>query len=225
MIKALKDPYLKMFWRNEIGKAGVMQKVKMQAGVTSKIGRFIFSPSVKNVFNQDREDCLDFDEIINKKKILICNFSKGLLGEDASQLFSTTVLAQIQLTVLEQVAKKETKRTPLYLYVDEFQNFATRSFIEMLSEARKYGLNLIMAQQSTQQQADRKLVETILANVGTTIVFRTASPSDSKLLTPLLEPSASISDLINLPTYQFYAKINALKPQPPISVVTKLLPS
>ncbi len=101
--------------------AGVIQKVKMQAGVTSKIGRFIFSPSVKNVFNQDKEDCLDFDEIINKKKILICNFSKGLLGEDASQLFSATVLAQIQLTVLEQVYKTVEKRTPFYLYVDEFQ--------------------------------------------------------------------------------------------------------
>ena len=222
--RALQDPYLKMFWRNEIGRAGAFQKVKMQAGVTTKIGRFIFSTSVKKAFNQVSEDCLDFDSLINKKKILICNFSKGLIGEDASQLFSTTVLAKIQLAALEQVAKKESRRKPLYLYVDEFQHFATQSFIEMLSEARKYGLNLIMSQQSAQQQANHKLTEILLANVGSLIAFRTGSPADSSLLAPLCSPFIEKSDLANLPSYQFYIKVTALNAEPPTSGITKLTP-
>lgn len=222
VVGALKDPYLKMFWRNEIGRAGAFQKVKMQAGVTSKIGRFLFSTSVKKAFNQPAEDCLDFNEIINKKRILICNFSKGLLGEDASQLFSATVLAKIQLAALEQVAKKETRRKPFYLYVDEFQHFATQSFIEMLSEARKYGLNLIMAQQSAQQQGNFKLTEILLANIGTLITFRTGSPADTELLAPLYSPLISKNDLINMPNRQFYMKVTAIEPKPPISSLTKL---
>ena len=224
VIRALQDPYLKMFWRNEIGRAGAFQKVKMQAGVTTKIGRFIFSTSVKKAFNQISEDCLDFDALINKKKILICNFSRGLIGEDASQLFSTTVLAKIQLAALEQVTKKEARRKPLYLYVDEFQHFATQSFIEMLSEARKYGLNLIMSQQSAQQQGNHKLTEILLANVGTLITFRTGSPADSNLLTPLYSPFIEKSDLSNMPSYQFCIKVTALKAEPPTSGITKLTP-
>ena len=223
IVRVLKDPYLKMFWRNEIGRAGAMQKVKMQAGVTSKIGRFIFSTSVKKAFNTIGEDCLDFDALINKKRILICNFSKGLIGEDASQLFSTTVLAKIQLTILGQVAKKPERRKQFYLYVDEFQHFATQSFVEMLSEARKYGLNLIMAQQSTQQQGNSKLTEILLANIGTALVFRTGSPADTNLLIPLFNPFLLESDLTNLSTYNFYTRSNAIDTLPPVSGLTKLL--
>ena len=120
--------------------------------------------------------------MINEKRILICNFPKGLIGEGASRLFSTTVLAKIQLTVLEQITKTAEKRKQFYLYADKFYNFANRSFVAMLSEARKYGLNLMMAQQSTQQQANAKLVNTISANVGTMLVFRTGSPADTELL-------------------------------------------
>lgn len=221
--KALEDPHLKMFWRNELGRAGAMQKVKMQAGVTAKVGRFIFSTSVKKAFNQPSEDCLNFNTLINRKKILICNFSKGLIGEDASQLFSATVLAKIQLAILEQISKKATQRKPFYLYVDEFQHFATQSFIEMLSEARKYGLNLTMAQQSTQQQGSSKLTEILLANVGSLITFRTGSPADTSLLTPLYSPFIQKGDLSNMSSYQFYIKTVALQAEPPTSGMTKLL--
>ena len=220
--RAVQDPYLKLFWRNEIGRAGAFQKVKMQAGVTAKIGRFIFSTSVKKAFNQVSEDCLDFKDLIDKRKILICNFSKGLMGEDASQLFSTTVLAKLQLTALEQVAKKESRRRPFYLYVDEFQHFATQSFVEMLSEARKYGLNLTMSQQSAQQQGSRKLTEILLANVGTLVNFRTGSPADTDLFTPLYAPFLNRSDLANLSSHQFYIKKTALEAEPPTSGTTKL---
>ena len=222
LLLKLEDPYLKMFWRNEIGRAGGMQKVKMQAGVTAKIGRFIFSTVVKRAFNKTSEECLNISEIINGRKVLICNFAKGLLGEDASLLFSATVLAQIQLVLLEQVRLDPKRRPDFYLYVDEFQHFATSSFKEMLAEARKYGLNLIMAQQSMQQQADYKLTEAILANVGNIVVFRTGSNLDTKLLAPLFSPQLDTSDFMNLPSYHFYIKIHAQEVYPPISGVTRV---
>ena len=223
VVRTLTDPYLKAFWNEEIGRAGAMQKVKMQAGVTAKIGRFLFSASVKRAFNQPAEHCLDFQSICNQNKILICNFAKGLLGEDASRLFCATVLAQIQLTTLARATLTPAQRTPFYLYVDEFQNFATASFVEMLSEARKYGLHLVMAQQSMQQLASSQLIEIILANVGTLVVFRTSSLRDANLLLPSFAPLVELSDLINLPPHCFYYKNQAVGNQLPTSGRTKLL--
>lgn len=222
IVRKLDNQDLKNFWVNEMHKAGSYQKVKMQAGVTAKMGRFLFSQAAKNVFGQTK-NCLDFKQIINKNKILICNFSKGLLGEDTSRLFGATVLGKMQLAVLEQANLKEEKREPFYLYVDEFQNFATRGFIEMLSESRKYKLNLILAEQSTQQQNNKQLTEIILANVGTIIAFKSGSPADAKMLLPLFEPHVKLAEFINLPAFNFYAKLAALNPREPISGMTKLI--
>ena len=156
VIKTLEDKNLINFWKNEIGKAGDMQKVKMAAGITAKIGRFLFSASARQILEQPKST-IDFDEIINDGKILICNFSKGLLGEDTSELFGITVLAKLQLASLRRARLEQSKRRPFYLYVDEFQNFATTSFVQMLSEARKYKLFLTMAEQSTSQQSDQQM--------------------------------------------------------------------
>ncbi|MCY3804518.1 MAG: type IV secretion system DNA-binding domain-containing protein [Candidatus Saccharibacteria bacterium] len=224
IVRNLDNAYLKMFWQQEMNRAGGMQKVKMQAGATAKIGRFIFSPSVSSVFSAGDGYNLDLRKIINQKKILICNFSKGQLGEDSSKLFSASLLAQIQLAILEQVQRKENQRPAFYLYVDEFQNFASQSFIDMLSEARKYGLNLIMAQQSLQQNKAH-LTDIILANSGNLIIFKTGSPADAKILLPLFEPLLSLSDIINQPAYNFYARLNGLTINLPTSGITKLVNS
>ena len=133
IVKNLEDENLRNFWKNEIGKAGDYQKVKMAAGITAKIGRFLFSASARRVLEQEKST-IDFDEILSNGKILICNFSKGLLGEDTSTLFGTTVLAKLQLASLRRARLQQTNRQPFYLYVDEFQNFATMSFVQMLSE-------------------------------------------------------------------------------------------
>ena len=132
-------------------------------------------------------------------------------------------MAKIQLAVLEQAHLAEKARTPFYLYVDEFQNFATRGFIEMLSESRKYKLNLILAEQSTQQQDNQRFIEVILANVGTVVTFKSGSPTDAKILLPLFDPYVKLSEFINLPAFNFYAKLSALNPREPISGVTKLI--
>ncbi|MBL8121309.1 type IV secretion system DNA-binding domain-containing protein [Candidatus Saccharibacteria bacterium] len=214
-IKNLQDEDLKAFWRNELGKAGSMQKVKMAAGITAKIGRFLFSASARAMLEQEKS-AIDFDEILDGK-ILICNFSKGRLGEDTSMLFGITILAKLQLAALKRAEKKRTDRKPFYLYVDEFQNFATMSFTQMLSEARKYQVFLTMAEQSTQQQDDQKLVNIILANVGTVVAFRTGSPKDEELILPLFEPYIEKGEIANLPTYNFYCRIMGVEAQEPIS--------
>lgn len=220
-LKTIDDKNLQNFWRQELGKAGDMQKVKMAAGITAKIGRFLFSASAKRILEQPRST-IDFDEILDGK-ILICNFSKGLLGEDTSELFGIAILAKIQLASLRRARIKQKDRKPFYLYVDEFQNFATPSFTQMLSEARKYKLYLTMAEQSTSQQDDQKMINIILANVGTVICFRSGNPADEKLILPLFEPYIEKGEIANLPSYNFYMRVSAQKAQEPISGETVVL--
>ncbi len=222
VVNRLEDEDLKIFWKNELGKAGEMQRVKMAAGITAKIGRFLFSASARRMLEQD-VSTVNFDTAMDEKKIIICNFSKGLLGEDTSMLFGVTILAKLQLAALRRARVTQANRVPYYLYVDEFQNFATMSFVQMLSEARKYKLFLIMAEQSTQQQADQRLVDIVLANVGTVITFRTGSPADERLILPLFKPYVSEGELSHLPAYTFYCRISAIEAQEPMSGETVLL--
>jgi hypothetical protein len=224
VVRCLKDKDLKNFWNNELAKAGSFQKVKMSAGITAKIGRFLFSASARRVLEQEKST-IDFDDILNSGKILICNFSKGLLGEDTSTLFGTTVLAKLQVASLRRARLNQAERQPFYLYVDEFQNFATMAFVQMLSEARKYKLFLTMAEQSTSQQNYQRLVEVILANVGSIICFRSGSPADERLVLPLFRPFIDEGEIANLPSFNFYMRIAALQAQEPLSGETVLLDS
>ena len=207
-----------------LAKAGEFQRVKMSAGITAKIGRFLFSASAKRMLEQEKST-IDFDDIISSGKILICNFSKGLLGEDTSSLFGTAILAKLQIAALRRARLKQEVRTPFYLYVDEFQNFATMSFVQMLSEARKYKLFLTMAEQSTSQQDQQRLVDIILANVGTVMCFRSGSPADERYILRLFIPYIEQGEISNLPAYNFYMRISAIDAQEPMSGVTTLLNS
>lgn len=222
IVKGLDNKDLKNFWNNEIGKAGGMQRVKMAAGITAKIGRFLFSASARQILEQPRST-IDFDNIINSGKILICNLSKGMVGEDTSELFGITILAKLQLASLRRARIPQNQRRSFYLYVDEFQNFATTSFVQMLSESRKYKMFMIMAEQSTSQQKDQQMVSIILANVGTVICFRTGNPEDERLLLPLFAPYIGIGEISNLNAYTYYVRLSAIQAQEPLSGVTIIL--
>ncbi len=221
VLATLDNKDLMNFWKNELGKAGGFQQVKMVAGITAKIGRFLFSASAKRILEQSRST-IDFDDILDGK-ILICNFSKGLLGEDTSELFGIAILAKVQLAALRRARFKQTERKPFYLYVDEFQNFATPSFVQMLSEARKYKLYLTMAEQTTSQQKELQMVNVILANVGTVVCFRSGNPEDEKLVLPLFQPYVEEGEIANLPSYNFYMRVSVKKSQEPLSGETMLL--
>lgn len=224
VVKNLDDEDLIDFWDNELGKAGDMQKVKMAAGITAKIGRFNANASAKLILGQ-KKSTIDFEDIIDSGKILICNFSKGLLGEDVSELFGIAVLAKLQLASLRRARLKQSERRAFYLYVDEFQNFATPSFVQLLSEARKYRLLLTIAEQSTSQQDDQQMVNIIMANVGTVICFRTGNPQDERMLLPLFAPFIEQGEIGNLPAFNFYAKLSAIHAQEPLSGQTLLIDS
>jgi hypothetical protein len=212
----LEDKNLKNFWLNEFGKAGSYQTVKMVSGVTAKIGRFLFSPTAKRMLEQPKST-INFDEILSSEKILICNLAEGKLGEDTSQLLGTTIISKLQQAFMRRVRTPTTSRKPFYLFVDEFQNFATTSFIKLLSGGRKFGLRLTIAEQSTAQQDDRNMVNVILANTGTIICFRTASPIDEELMLAQLSPYVKSGDIGNLPRFRFYIKLSAVEPEEPFS--------
>lgn len=216
IVNSLEDEDLKSFWRNEFGKAGSYQAVKMAAGVTAKIGRFLFSPTAKRIIEQEKST-INFEKILNNKKILICNLSEGKIGEDTAQVLGLTILAKIHQAALKRARNEQTDRVPFYLYVDEFQNFATTSFTRILSGGRKFGLRLTLAEQSTAQQQDRSVVDVILANIGTVICFATSSPIDEQMMEPQFFPLITRENLTNLPKYKFYIKLTATNPEEPFS--------
>ncbi|MGD8373522.1 MAG: DUF87 domain-containing protein [Candidatus Woesebacteria bacterium] len=221
VIAQLQDEDLKDFWREELGKAGEMQRVKMSAGVTTKISRFQRSAAAKRVLEQPKST-INFEDIMNSDKILICNFSKGDLGEDTSELFGIATLTMIQLTTYCRSKIRPAERKPFYLYVDEFQNFATPSFAEMLAEARKYKLSLTMAEQTTAQQEDKDVLGQILGNAGNIICFRTGNPDDEKVLLPQFQSRIENGEIASLPAYNFYMRISAQKVHEPFSGITLL---
>jgi GTPase SAR1 family protein len=223
-IKSLKDENLLNFWKNEFGKAGDYQLVKMASGVTAKVGRFLFSPIAKRILEQPKST-INFDDILSKSKILICNLAEGKLGEDTSQLLGATVIAKIHQATVRRIRAEYSTRKPFYLFVDEFQNYATNSFTKLLSGGRKFGLRITIAEQSTAQQQNRNIVNVILANTGTVICFRTASPIDEDMLLAQFSPALSHGDIGNLPRFHFYMKVSASEPLEPLSGITIPVPA
>ncbi len=220
VLSRIDDEDLLNFWRSEFGKAGDWQVVKMTQGVTAKVGRFLRSPTAKRMLEQTKST-INFDDILNGK-ILICNLSQGKLGEDTTKLIGTTILTKLQQAALKRALVEQVQRKPFYLYIDEFQNFATYSFIKIVSEGRKYGLHLIMGEQSTSQQQDRTIVNQLLANVTTVIVFRTGNYIDEDLMLNQFAPYLQKGDIPNLSRYHFYIKNSALDSEEPFSGETIL---
>lgn len=219
VIRGLTDENLKDFWKYEFAKAGDYQKVKMISPITNKIGRFLFSPTAKRILEQGKST-VNFETIINEGKILLCNLSKGKIGEDNSSVFGVLIMAKLQLAALKRARMSTEDRRDFYLYVDEFQNFATPAFAQILSEARKYRLNAILAHQTTSQLEDTSLVNVTLANTGTVICFRTANPEDERVILPQFRPYIEEGEIASLPSCRFYMRLGAMNPEEPFSGVT-----
>jgi hypothetical protein len=212
LVAKLKDPVVKDFWLHEFKQFGSYQKAEAVSPITNKLGRFLSSPLCRNILGQ-AHTTIDFERIMNEGKILLCNLPKGRLGEDNSTFFGVLITAKLQLAALQREKLNEKKRKDFYLYIDEFQNFATSAFAQIMSEARKYRLNAILAHQTIAQIEDHDLVKIILANTGTILCFRTASPLDEEYLLPYFAPQIEKGEIANLPSFHFYIKNNALTPQ------------
>ena len=196
-----KDVTVLQFWKQEFGTWGEKQVTESIAPVLNKVGAFTANPIIRNIIGQPKSS-FDIRKIMDEGKILVVNLSKGLIGEDNAAILGSFLVTKVQLAAMSRSDIPDVKdRRPFYLYVDEFQNFATDSFAVILSEARKYGLNLTVANQYIAQMTD-SVRDAVFGNVGTTISFR-VSADDAPLLIKQFEPTFDASDLIQMNNRNF----------------------
>lgn len=208
IINNLKDPVVKAFWVHEYEAWRDQFRNEAIAPIQNKVGQFLSSNIVRNVVGQTRSTINIYD-IMNQKKIFLVNVSKGRIGEDNSALLGGMLITKLQLSAMERVRIPENQREDFYLYVDEFQNFVTDSFASILSEARKYRLNLIIAHQYIKQletPTSKAVRDAVFGNVGTMIVFRVGA-DDADALEKEFEPEFTVEDFVNLPNYHIYTKL------------------
>ena len=196
-----KDVTVLQFWKQEFGSWGDKQVTESVAPILNKVGAFTANPIIRNIIGQPKSS-FDIRKIMDEGKILVVNLSKGLIGEDNAALLGAFLVTKVQLAAMSRsdIPNVEDRR-PFYLYVDEFQNFATDSFAVILSEARKYGLNLTVANQYTSQMTE-SVRDAVFGNVGTTISFR-VSADDAPILSKQFEPIFEAQDLLNLNNRHF----------------------
>jgi CxxC-x17-CxxC domain-containing protein len=208
IINNLKDPVVKAFWVHEYEQWREQFRNEAIAPIQNKVGQFLSTSIIRNVVGQPKST-IDIFDIMNQGKIFLVNVSKGRIGEDNSALLGGMIITKIQLAAMERVRIPEDERKDFYLYVDEFQNFATDSFANILSEARKYRLNLTVAHQYTAQLENKdgsKVRDAVFGNVGTMIIFRVGA-DDADFLEKEFEPEFTAQDLVNLPNYHVYLKL------------------
>jgi len=208
IISNLKDPVIKAFWIHEYEAWNEKFRNEAIAPIQNKVGQFLSSSIIRNVVGQSTSTINVFN-IMNEGKIFLVNVSKGRIGEDNSALLGGMIITKIQLAAMERVRIPEDERKDFYLYVDEFQNFVTDSFASILSEARKYRLNLTVAHQYTAQLVSDKssaVRDAVFGNVGTMIVFRCGA-DDADFLEKEFDPEFTPQDIVNLPNYKIYLKL------------------
>ncbi len=204
----IKDPVVKSFWINEFDKWEDKFRKEAVAAIQNKVGQFLSYTLVRHIIGQPKST-IDMREIMDNQKILIVNLSKGRMGEDAMRLLGGMIITKIQLAAMSRVDIPEEDRKDFYLYVDEFQNFATESFSNILSEARKYRLCLTLAHQYINQlvfDGNATVKDAIFGNVGTLVSFRVGA-EDAEHLEKEFDPVFLMNDIVNLSKYDIYLKL------------------
>jgi len=215
-IDKIKDPLIKTYWTEQMAKTTDFHKSETLGYYISKFDRFVSDSNIRNIIGQSHS-AINFTEIINTNKILIINLSKGLIGEENMSFLGMLLIPKFLTAAMERENIPEDQRKDFYLYVDEFQNFATSDFVNILSEARKYRLNLIIANQYISQIQD-DIREAVFGNVGTVGAFRVGI-DDAKYLVRHFSPIFNEFDMINNGIGNLYIKLLSNgKPSEPFSV-------
>lgn len=204
VVENISDPSVKSFWVDEFEKYGERYMQEAGAAIQNKVGQFTANPLVRNIVGQ-KHSSFDVRKVMDEKKILIANLSKGKVGEANANLLGSMLITKIYLGAMSRadVFERDLAKLPnFYLFVDEFQSFANESFADILSEARKYKLNLTIAHQYVDQMSE-EVRSAVFGNVGTTIAFR-VGPLDAELLEKLFMPQFTAEDLVNLGRFQMY---------------------
>jgi CxxC-x17-CxxC domain-containing protein len=204
VVANIKDPVVKAFWEREFAQYADKFASEAVSPIQNKVGQFLSSSLMRNIVGQIKSS-MNLREVMDEGKILVMNLSKGRIGEDNSALLGAMMITKIQLAAMSRVDTPEQQRKDFYLYIDEFQNFSTESFANILSEARKYRLNLILAHQYIEQLED-SVKAAVFGNVGTLINFRVGA-TDAEDLAKEFAPVFDEEDLVNLPKYEMYLKL------------------
>ncbi len=204
VVEKITDPVIKAFWLQEYARYTQRYEVEATAAIQNKVGQFISAPLIRNIIGQVNST-LDMRKIMDEGKILIMNLSKGKIGEDNSRLLGALVITKLQLAAMSRIDVPEEERKDFFLYIDEFQNFATESFVNILSEARKYRLALILGHQYITQM-DETVRDAVFGNVGTLVLFRVGA-FDAEFLEKEFNPEFMVQDLVNLTKYHIYLKL------------------
>ncbi len=205
VVSQLKDPVLKDFWEKEYAKMPDRLKAEAISPIQNKVGQFVTSKMIRNIIGKTKSS-IDLEQIMNDGKILILNLSQGKLGEDNTALLGAMLITQLQLAAMNRSFIKEHDRKDFFLYVDEFQNFATHSFIKILSEARKYRLSLTLANQYI-EQLDEDIRRAIFGNVGTLMSF-VVGARDAYVLSKEYGEIYTEADLVSLGKYEAVLKLS-----------------
>jgi len=199
------DPVLINFWRDEYDKYSEKFQTEAIAPILNKVGQFITSPTIRDIINHP-QSTVDFEEMMNSGKIIILNLPQGKIGEDNAALLGAMFISQIQIAAMNRAHIREEDRREFFLYVDEFQNFATSSFVKILSEARKYKLGLILANQYIAQLPE-DIQNAIFGNVGTVMSY-VVGASDADRVVKELNSLYTPDDLVGLARYQLAMKMS-----------------
>lgn len=216
LLPKVQDPIIRRYWTDQIAQTSDFHKSEVLDYITSKFGRFVTNKLIRNIIGQS-ESSFNFREVMDTGKILLINLSKGELGEENSSFLGLILVPRILMAAMSRSDIPEDDRRDFYLYVDEFQNFTTPDFAQILSEARKYRLSLTVANQFI-GQIDEEVKNAIFGNVGTMITYR-VGVSDASYLAHEFAPVFSEDDLLNIERYHVYIKtIVKNEPVPPFSM-------
>ncbi len=202
---SISDPILKQFWEKEYILYTKNKLGDIISPLTNKIGEFITDPLSRSILLQ-KHSTINIAELMDQEKIVLVNLSKGNLGEERSAFFGTVIISLIQLATYARAQIPENKRRDFFVYIDEFQNFATEHFTELFSESRKYRVFFTPSHQNIAQIADPKVLKIITGNSGNYITLK-GSPDDEKALLPIFSPELKEGQIINLPPHHFFMKV------------------
>lgn len=218
LLPKVTDPIVRRYWTDQIAQTSDFHKSEVLDYIVSKFGRFVTNAMMRNIIGQSKS-AFDIREIMDNQKILIVNLSKGKIGDENSDFLGLILVPKILTAAMSRQDVPEDQRKDFYLYVDEFQNFATETFSDILAEARKFRLNLIVANQFV-QQVDEDVKNAIFGNVGTIMSFR-VGVTDANYLQHEFSPVFNETDLINVERFHAYMKtIVRNEPVPPFSIDT-----
>lgn len=203
LLPKVDDPVIRRYWTDQIAQTADFHKSEVLDYIVSKFGRFVTNKLMRNIIGQSKSS-FDFRKVMDEGKVLLVNLAKGKIGEENSNFLGLIIVPKILIAAMSRQEVAEEKRRDFYLYVDEFQNFATPDFAQILSEARKYKLNLIVANQFIGQM-EEEVKNAVFGNVGTLIAFR-VGVTDANYLQHEYQPTFNEIDLINIDKYNAYVK-------------------